>query len=274
MFVQVFEDKQVLGKAAAAQATAIIRDAIGVRGGARVVAATGASQFEFLDSLTNWPGIEWQKVELFQLDEYIGLPMTHPASFSNYIRERLAAKTGILHYHSLNGEGDPAVVILAASAAVSAAPIDVAFVGIGENGHLAFNDPPADFETNDPYIVVNLDAECRRQQVGEGWFAQLSAVPERALSMSVRQILKSREIIAVVPDGRKSQAVKASLEGPISPSVPASILRTHLHVSIYLDKQSASLLSPTTLAAALAKSGQAPRTGLVSQATTDKNRGG
>ncbi|MGC1617571.1 MAG: glucosamine-6-phosphate deaminase [Candidatus Acidiferrum sp.] len=250
MFVQVFEDKEALGKAAAARAAAIIRDAIAVRAGARIVVATGASQFEFLDSLTKSPSLYWQKVELFQLDEYVGLPMTHPASFSKYIQERLADRTGIVRYHALNGEEDPAEVIRTASAAIRMAPIDVAFVGIGENGHLAFNDPPADFETNDCYILVNLDEACRRQQVGEGWFAQLSEVPERALSMSVRQILQAKEIIAVVPDARKAQAVKACLEGPISPSAPASILRTHAHATIYLDKQSASLLDETTLSAA------------------------
>jgi glucosamine-6-phosphate deaminase len=128
-------------------------------------------------------------------------------------------------------------------------PIDVAFVGIGENGHLAFNDPPADFETKDAYIIVNLDEACRQQQVGEGWFANLSEVPNRAISMSVRQILTAKEIIAVVPDARKAYAVKACIEGPISPMAPASILRTHPHTTIYLDGQSASLLSPTTLSA-------------------------
>ena len=271
MFVQVFEDKQVLGKAAAARAATIIRDAIALRREARIVAATGASQFEFLDSLTKSPGIEWQKVELFQLDEYIGLPMNHPASFSKYIQERLVAKTGIVRYHALNGAANPGEVIRGAGAALSAAPIDVAFVGIGENGHLAFNDPPADFDTSDPYILVNLDEACRRQQIGEGWFAQLSEVPERALSMSVRQILKAKEIIAVVPDARKAQAVKACLEGPISPLAPASILRTHANVSIYLDHQSAILLSPATLAAPSAESAHAPRTISGSQATASKS---
>jgi len=271
MLAQVFSDKQALGKAAAARAAAIIRDAIAVRARARVVAATGASQFEFLDALTQSPGIEWQKVELFQLDEYVGLPMNHPASFSKYIQERLVAKTGIVRYHALNGAANPAKVIRASGAALSAAPIDVAFVGIGENGHLAFNDPPADFDTSDPYIIVNLDKACRRQQVGEGWFAEFSEVPERAMSMSVRQILSAKEIIVVVPEARKAQAVKACFEGPISPMVPASILRMHANVSIYLDNQSAGLLSSATLAAASAESGHAPRTISGSQATVSKN---
>jgi glucosamine-6-phosphate deaminase len=271
LFVQLFEDKQALGKAAAARAASIIRDAIALRAGARIVAATGASQFEFLDSLTKSPRIEWQKVDLFQLDEYLGLSMKHPASFSKYIQERFVAKTEIVRYHALNGAANPTEVIRAAGAALSAAPIDVAFVGIGENGHLAFNDPPADFDTSDPYIIVNLDKACRRQQVGEGWFAELSEVPERAISMSVRQILSANEIIAVVPEARKAQAVQACFEGPISPSAPASILRTHANVSIYLDNQSAGLLSPATLAAASAESANAPRSISDSRAAASKN---
>ena len=247
--MRVFEDGQSLAEAAAARAAAIIRGAINDSGVARVVAATGASQFLFLETLTKSSGINWKKVELFQLDEYVGLPMTHPASFSKYLRDRLVGKTGITNYHALNGEDDPAVVVRASSEALRARPIDVAFVGIGENGHLAFNDPPADLETSDPYIVVNLDEACRRQQVGEGWFAALSDVPKRAISMSVRQILEAKEIIAVVPDVRKAQAVKACIEGLISPVAPASILRAHAHATIFLDQQSASLLSPATLAA-------------------------
>jgi glucosamine-6-phosphate deaminase len=149
----------------------------------------------------------------------------------------------------LNGAEDPAEVIRQANKAISAAPIDVAFVGIGENGHLAFNDPPADFKTEEPYIVVGLDEACRQQQVGEGWFADLSAVPKQAISMSVQQVLKAREILAVVPDKRKAEAIKACFDGPISPLAPASILRTHPNATIYLDLQSAALLSPATLSA-------------------------
>jgi glucosamine-6-phosphate deaminase len=175
--------------------------------------------------------------------------MNHPASFCKYLQERLINKTGISLHHLLNGSRDPREAIRFASNDIGAAPIDVTFAGIGENGHLAFNDPPADFETDDPYIIVNLDEPCRRQQVGEGWFADLSAVPTQAISMSIRQILKSRAIISVVPDGRKAQAVKACFEGPISRASPASILRKHPNATIYLDKQSASLLSPATLSA-------------------------
>lgn len=249
MKVQVFENKQALAAAAAMQARAAIAVASQDRGVARVIAATGASQFEFLDALTGLPEIDWSKVELFQLDEYIGLPTTHPASFTRYIRERLVSKTGVTRYHALNGAEEPARVIREVSEAISAAPIDVAFVGIGENGHLAFNDPPANFATDEPYIIVDLDEACRRQQVGEGWFADSSAVPQQAISMSVRQILKARKIVCVVPDARKAKAVQACLEGAVSPAVPASILRTHSNTTMHLDKASAALLSPATISA-------------------------
>jgi glucosamine-6-phosphate deaminase len=186
---------------------------------------------------------------MFHLDEYVGLPITHPASFRKYLLERLISKTGIARHYLLDGDRVPGEVIRRVGEALRSAPVDVAFAGIGENGHLAFNDPPADFQTEDPYLVVNLDEPCRRQQVGEGWFANLSEVPRQAISMSVRQILKAKEIIAVVPDARKAQAVKLCLEGEISLMAPASILRTHPAATLYLDSESAGLLNPATLAA-------------------------
>jgi len=243
MVLKVFSDKVSLGNAAAEHASAAIRSAIQDHGQARVIAATAASQFEFLDTLTKAGNIDWQRVELFHLDEYIGLPVTHPGSFRKMLLEQLVQKTGITKYHLLDGDADPAEVVSRVGAAVASAPVDVAFVGIGENGHLAFNDPPADFETTEPYLIVNLDEACRRQQVGEAWFADISQVPTRAISMSVRQILKSKEILAVVPDSRKAQAVKACFEGEVSPMLPASILRNHPNTTIYLDKNSAALLS-------------------------------
>ena len=249
MIVRVFEDKHSLSQAAGEQASAAVRRAILDRGCARIIVATGASQLDFLDALTNAKNINWQRVEMFHLDEYIGLPITHPASFRKYLLERLIRKVGIAKYHLLDGSGDPSEVVHSVGEALRSAPIDVAFVGIGENGHVAFNDPPADFQTEEPYLVVTLDEACRRQQVGEAWFADISEVPRQAISMSVGQILASKEIIAVVPDSRKAQAVKLCFEGEISPMAPASILRTHLAATLYLDKESASLLSPTTLAA-------------------------
>src|ERR1700724_3072452 len=177
MIVRVFEDKNLLAETAAEHAATAILRAVGDIGQARIVVATGNSQLEFLDALSKSEGIDWQRVEMFHLDEYVGLPITHAASFRKYLKERLIDTVGIGEYHLLDGVGE----------ALKAAPIDVAFVGIGENGHLAFNDPPADFETEEPYLIVRLDQACRRQQVGEGWFGGISEVPLEAISMSVRQ---------------------------------------------------------------------------------------
>jgi glucosamine-6-phosphate deaminase len=243
MVLKVFPDKKSLGNAAATQAATAMRGAIRDHGTARVVAATAASQSEFLDALVRQPDIDWTRVELFHLDEYIGLPVTHPGSFRKMLLELLVRKTGIKKYHLLDGDADPAEVCGRVGRALASAPIDIEFLGIGENGHIAFNDPPADFEIEDPYLVVNLDEACRRQQVGEAWFADISQVPKQALSMSVKQILKAKEILAVVPDTRKAQAVKACFEGEISPMAPASILRNHPNATIYLDENSSALLS-------------------------------
>jgi glucosamine-6-phosphate deaminase len=240
--VTVLQDRLALGEAAAKHAAQSLRRVLSVSSTARIIAATGASQFEFLEALTGASDISWERVEMFHLDEYVGLPITHPASFRKYLLERLIHKTGIRRYHLLDGERDPQEVIREVGKALSSDPIDVAFVGIGENGHLAFNDPPADFELSESYLIVELDEACRRQQVMEGWFPAISDVPARAISMSIRQIMKADEIIAIVPDARKSRAVKACLEGDVSPAAPASILRTHPNATIYLDLESASLL--------------------------------
>jgi|GEM_PF-51645 len=248
--LRIFDDKVVLGQAAAEQAANAIRKAIKARRQARIIAATAASQKEFLQALTKQPQIDWERVEAFHLDEYIGLPIIHPGSFRRMLLEQLIQKTGIKKYHLLDGDGDAGTVVRREGAALASAPVDIAFLGIGENGHIAFNDPPADFKTEEPYLIVNLDEACRRQQVGEAWFADISQVPKQAISMSVQQILKSEEIIAVVPDSRKAQAVKACFEGEVSPMAPASILRTHPNTTIYLDKNSAALLSPALRSAA------------------------
>ena len=249
MNVKVFEDKLSLSRTAAEQAATVIRRAIRDRGRARIVVATGTSQLDFLDELTKAANIDWSRIELFHLDEYVGLPITHPASFRKYLLERLIHKTGIKQYLLLDGEGDPREVVRRAGEALNSGAVDVAFVGFGENGHLAFNDPPADFQTEEPYLVVNLDEACRRQQVSEGWFANIAEVPLQAISMSVCQILKAKEIIAVVPDRRKARAVQLCIEGEISPIAPASVLRLHGATTVYLDRESASLLSAATLSA-------------------------
>jgi glucosamine-6-phosphate deaminase len=247
VILRVFEDKESLSLAAAEQAAASLRRTIAGGGSARIVAATGASQIGFLEALTAADGIAWGRVEMFHLDEYVGLPITHRASFRKYLKERLIDKTGITQHHLLDGTGDAREVARRVGEAVKSAPIDVAFVGIGENGHLAFNDPPADFETEEPYLVVRLDEACRRQQVGEGWFGDISEVPREAISMSVQQILKAKEIICIVPDARKAQAVKMCFEGEIRATAPASILRTHGACTVYLDGESAGLLDPATI---------------------------
>ena len=244
MLIKVSPDGAALAAAAAADAAARLRAALAARPRARIIAATGASQFEFLERLTREPDLDWRRVEMFHLDEYIGLPIDHPASFRKYLLERLIRPAGILDYHLLDGEADPASVLHSVGEALRRTPIDVAFVGIGENGHLAFNDPPADFVTEAPYIIVRLDEACRRQQVGEGWFASLADVPDTAISMSVRQILSANAVLCVVPDRRKAEAVRACLEGPITPAAPASILRTHRDVTVYLDRESSALVSP------------------------------
>jgi glucosamine-6-phosphate deaminase len=251
MQIKIFPDKTSLSRAAAGQAAHAIQRAIDEHGRARIIAATGAAQFEFLDTLTKASEIDWTKVEGFHLDEYVGLPATHPASFRKFLMDRLVSKSGIGKFHWIEGDAaDLSAMVRDLSKELASAPIDIAFVGIGENGHIAFNDPPADFTIEDPYIIVKLDEPCRQQQVGEGWFADLSQVPERAISMSARQILKAGEIIAIVPDERKAHAVKACLDGEISPMAPASILRRHANTTLYLDKDSSSLLSAASRARA------------------------
>jgi glucosamine-6-phosphate deaminase len=235
-------DRIAMSRAAAAHAAASIRAAIEANGIARIVAATGASQLDFLAALVAEPGIDWSRVEMFHLDEYVGLPASHPASFRRYLREHLVTPAGLGTAHFLDVDEHPEAAAAAVGRELAERPVDVAFVGIGENGHLAFNDPPADFETAQAYLLVTLDEACRAQQVGEGWFASMADVPRTAVSMSVRQILEAREIVAVVPDARKAEAVRASLDGEIRPSVPASALRRHPHVTLYLDRPAASKL--------------------------------
>jgi glucosamine-6-phosphate deaminase len=244
--IRTYLNRRSMSRAAARHAAEVLRKTLAAGGRARIIAATGASQFDFLAALVGEPDIDWSRVELFHLDEYVGLPITHPASFRKYLLERLIGPAGIEHYHFLEGESDARGAAERVGRELSATPIDVAFVGIGENGHLAFNDPPADFDVETPYIVVTLDDACRRQQVGEGWFKTVDDVPGQAISMSVKQILKAREILCIVPDARKAAAVKACLEGPISPMAPASILRTHANTTLYLDTESAARLDAAT----------------------------
>jgi glucosamine-6-phosphate deaminase len=243
MNITIFETKEALGAAAAREAGAALRKAIDDHGEARAIAATGASQFTFLEALQREPGIAWDRVTFFHLDEYVGLPDTHPASFRRYLRERIIEPLRPRHFELVNGNAeDPAAECLRLERVLRERPIDVAFVGIGENGHLAFNDPPADLTTGRAYLVVPLDEACRRQQVGEGWFASVADVPPTAITMSIPEILRTRQLLVIVPDARKAQAIHDCFDGPVSPLHPASALQQHGHVTIFLDRDSAARL--------------------------------
>ncbi len=249
MKIHISENASVLGKKAGEDAVKLILEGIREKGFANIILATGTSQFETLKQLINAKEIDWSRVIMFHLDEYIGLPVTHPASFRKYLQERFLANVSPLKAaYLVNGETDAKEECKRLSDLITKHPIDVALVGIGENGHLAFNDPPADFDTDDPYIIVDLDEPCRKQQLGEGWFPSLEAVPKQAISMSIKQIMKAKHIICSVPDSRKAVAVKNTLEQEVSNLYPASILQVHADCRFYFDVHSASLLSKDTAA--------------------------
>jgi glucosamine-6-phosphate deaminase len=241
MEIIIKKNKEELGKAAAGKGAELIRKALKEKGHANIIVATGASQFEMLNTLVK-EDVDWTKVTGFHLDEYIGIPDTHPASFRKYLKERFVEKIPIQAFHYVDPGDDPEAECERLGELIKKHPVDVAFIGIGENGHLAFNDPPADFETEQPYLVVALDEVCRRQQLGEGWFPTLEDVPEKAISMSIRQILKSKSVICSVPDKRKATAVKNTVESEITPRVPGTALQMHDAVYLFLDEASASLL--------------------------------
>ncbi|MEX1040278.1 MAG: glucosamine-6-phosphate deaminase [Pirellulaceae bacterium] len=245
MDIIVKKTKEEIGSEAAQIGAEAIRAALVEKGYANIIVATGASQFEMLGALVTCSDIDWSRVTCFHLDEYAGMSIEHPASFRRYLKERLVDQLPVPPhaFHYINAETDPAAECARLAELIKDVEIDVAFIGIGENGHLAFNDPPADFETEVPYLVVQLDEACRQQQSGEGWFATLQDVPEQAISMSVRRILKSKKIVCTVPDYRKATAVKHAVEGPVTPRLPASILQQHADVSLLLDANSAALLT-------------------------------
>ena len=239
-------DANEMGRWVAERAAQDLREAIASQGSASIVVATGASQFAVLQNVIQQPGIDWSKVHGFHLDEYVGLSSQHPASFCKYLKERFVDHVGLADFQFLRGDQDPTETIDRVGNLLSATTIDLALVGIGENGHLAFNDPPADFETEAPYILVELDEPCRQQQVGEGWFDSLADVPTHAISMSVSQIMRAKKIYCSVPDERKAGAVRRTLEDPVSPQIPASILRNHQHAVLVIDQAAASELSDSS----------------------------
>jgi len=242
MEIEIYNTAGELGKAAGKNAGRLLREAIEANGSANIILATGTSQFEILQQLV-FEDVDWSKVTLFHLDEYIGLPVTHPASFRKYLQERFISKVSLKQVNLINGETSPQQECERLGKLITQSPVDVALVGIGENGHLAFNDPPANFETEEPYIIVELDEACREQQMNEGWFNSIDDVPRKAISMSIKQIMKSKNIICSVPGERKATAVENCLEHEISNFYPASILQVHKNCIVYLDKDSASLLS-------------------------------
>ncbi|MBD1420425.1 glucosamine-6-phosphate deaminase [Sphingobacterium chuzhouense] len=243
MKIEKYATAEELGQAAGKLGAEWIKEAIAEKGEANIILATGQSQFETIDTLVQDKSIDWSKVRMFHLDEYIGMPITHKASFRKYLTERFIDKVdGLKEAVLINGESDPEEERKRLEKQIRQYPIDVAFVGIGENGHLAFNDPPADFDVEDAYLVVNLDLQCRQQQLGEGWFNHVDEVPLQAISMSIRQIMKSRQVICAVPDQRKAQAVKDCLTQPVTNLHPASILQEHPDCVCFLDEGSASLL--------------------------------
>ena len=237
--------KQESGQIAAAHGTDLITRTIAEKGAANLIPAPGASQFDMPSALTATEGIDWSKVSMFHLDEYIGLDDQHPASFRKYLRERFEAQVDNLGraYYVETESGSPDEVCRVLDELIQDHPIDICFAGIGENGHLAFNDPPADFDTEKPYIVVDLDEGCRKQQMGEGWFPTIEDVPRQAISMSIKHICKSRTIILTVPDARKAQEVQGSLEGKVSNLVPASILQNHEDTTLHVAADPASITS-------------------------------
>lgn len=248
MHIRILETVPDLNRQAAAHAASVLKRTLESKDRARLVAATGSSQFGFLDELTTTPGIDWPRVELFHLDEYLGLPADHPGSFCRFMRDRLITRTGIVHHHLIDGMGDPGAVIRALTEALRLAPIDLSITGIGENGHLAFNEPPADVETSEAFVVVALDATSRRQQVGEAWFARVDEVPTHAITMTVPEVLKTREILCLAHGTRKARAVASCFNSSPTPFAPASMLATHPHATVYLDAEAASLLLPTVVA--------------------------
>jgi glucosamine-6-phosphate deaminase len=231
------------GRFAAGLGAGYLTSALAARGAARVILATGSSQFEMLAALTATE-LDWSRVTIFHLDEYLGLAAGHPAAFRRYLRDRVLAKLPMppAAFVGIDGLADPTAECDRLAALITAAPIDLCLCGIGENGHLAFNDPPADFTTTAPYLVVNLDEACRRQQVGEGWFGGLDDVPSQAISMSIHQIMASAAIVCTVPGGRKAAAVAACLSGAVRPEAPASCLQSHPECHVVLDAEAAGLL--------------------------------
>jgi glucosamine-6-phosphate deaminase len=244
--VRVFDDVQSLAAAAATDAACSIRAAIGDRGEANVILATGNSQLMFLAALIEHTDVDWTRVTAFHMDEYVDLPPTHSASFQRYMREKVAATIPVKEFHYLTGDtGDAQAEADRYAALLRSHPLDLCVCGIGENGHLAFNDPPvADFDDPADVKIVALEPASRRQQVAEGHFATIDDVPTHAITVTIPALVRARRLLAIVPETRKAVPVRDALTGPIATSCPASYLRRQSHATLYLDADSASLLAP------------------------------
>jgi glucosamine-6-phosphate deaminase len=240
-------DPADMADAAAHQVFALLSDTVATHGAANAMFATGNSQLAFLSALTARPGLPWDRVTVFHMDEYVGVADDHPASFRRYIRERIADAVHPAAVHYVDGSApDPAAECARYAGLLRAHPLDLCCMGIGENGHLAFNDPGvANFADPDDVKVVELDDACRRQQVGEGHFPDVASVPKRAITVTIPALLRAREVVVICPEDRKAPAVRAALEGPLTTECPASILTTQDHATLYLDAGSASLLDPS-----------------------------
>jgi len=246
MKVKVFKNSEELGRHAAALSASVLNKSIYEKGSARLVLSTGASQFDTLKALVE-EKVDWSRVEMFHLDEYVNLPDTHPASFRKYLKERFVSKVNLKAAHFVNWEGDTKKNIQELTYELLKEPVDLGLIGIGENAHIAFNDPPADFETKDAYIIVNLDENCKKQQVREGWFPTIDDVPKQAISMSVYQIMQIKTIVSCVPYKVKANAVKLTLENELTNQIPATMLKTHGDVTLFLDEESASIVNRDVL---------------------------
>jgi len=243
MTVGIYDSNSALGQAAAADFAKIVKEEVADRGEASIILASGNSQFTFLQALQNHPDIPWDKISAFHMDEYLGMSADHPASFRRFLREKIANIFQPRASFGMRGDAPGVQAELDRYAALLEKHKPVLCVmGMGENGHLAFNDPPADFETKKLIHIVNLDMMCRRQQVGEGHFPTIDDVPTQAISLTIHALLTPPHVIVLVPETRKANAVKAALEGPISEMCPASILRTQEKVKVYLDRDSSALL--------------------------------
>jgi len=234
MKIIVSKDAEALGMNSAEYTAKAINEAIADHGEARIVLSTGASQFPMFKNIINLD-VDWSKVTMFHLDEYVGLPETHIASFRKYLKERFVSKVNLKAAHFVDGTPEG---IAALTKELRSAPIDIGLIGIGENAHIAFNDPPADFDTKDAYIIVNLNDTCKKQQVGEGWFPTIDDVPKQAVSMTVYQILQCKKIISIVPHAVKANAVKLTMENEVSNKIPATIMKGHDDFTLFVDENS------------------------------------